>query len=178
MTEIIFKMPCRNKAHIVRTVKNALESFKIKEKVKSLILERNNKLGNDVNVDYSNLKSGKVIISFGRKIRITRRLMFHELGHVWDAIKNGLDFSKEKFSKKQQIIGGVIVNLSLDGRLEKNGLPHISKTERYKFFTHANKKFNLGFAKNDFAKLWGAKLKKKEVKSYLKNIKLLQKALH
>lgn len=168
MTEIIFKMLCRNKAHIVRTVKSALESFKIKEKIRIIMLERDNKLGNDVNVDYSDLKSGKVIISFGRKIRITRRLMFHELGHVWDAIENGLDFSKEKLSKRQQIIGGVIVNLSLDGRLEKKGLSHVSKAERYKFFTHANKEFNLGFAKEDFQKLWGVKLKKKEVKSYLK----------
>ncbi len=171
MTEIIFKMPCRNKAYIVRTINIALESFKIKEKIKTVILERDNKLGNDVNADYSNLKSGKVIISFGRKIRITRKNIFHELGHVWDAIENGLDFSKEKLSKRQQIMGGVIVNLSLDGRLEKKGLPHISKTERYRFFTHANKKFNLGFASKDFAKLWGAKIKKKDVIKLLKNKK-------
>lgn len=169
MTEIIFKMPCRNKAHIVMAVKSALESFKIKEKVKTLILERGNKLGNDVNVDYSNLKSGKVIISFGKGRKITRKIIFHELGHVWDAVRNGLDFSKEKLSKRQQIIGGIIVNLSLDGRLEKKGLPHISKSERYKFFTHANKKFNLGFSKNDFAKLWGTKLKKKEVIKSIRN---------
>lgn len=168
MTEIIFKTPCRNKAHIVRTVKSALESFKIKEKIKTLIIERDNKIGNDVNADYSDLKSGKVIISFGRKIRITRRLAFHELGHVRDAIDNGLDFSKERFSKRRQIAGGIIVNLSLDGRLERMGLPHIPKAERYRFFMQTNKKLNLGFAKNDFAKLWGAKLKKKEVKSYLK----------
>ncbi|TRZ55591.1 glycosyltransferase family 2 protein [archaeon] len=169
MTEIIFKMPCRNKVHIARTIKSALESFKIKEKI--IVLERDSKLGNDINVDYSDLKSGKVIISFGRKRRITRRLIFHELGHTWDAIENGLDFSKDKFSKRQQIIGGIIVNLSLDGRLEKKGLSHISRTERQRFFTQTNKKFSLGFAKSDFAELWGANLKKNDVLKMLRKYK-------
>ncbi len=169
MTEIIFKMSCRNKTYILRTIKSALKSFKIREKIKTVILERDNKLGNDVNVDYSCWKQGKIVISFGRNYKITRRLIFHELGHAWDAVYNSLDFSKEKLSKRQQIVGGIIVNLSLDGRLEKKGLPHISKTERYKFFTNGNKKFSLDFAKKDFTKLWGAKLKKRDA------IKLIKK---
>lgn len=103
MTEIIFKMPCRNKAHMVRTVNEALESFKIKEKIKTLILERDNKLGNDVNVDYSDLKSGKVIISFGRKRRITKRLIFHELGHAWTQYIMGLTFQKKDFPKGSKL---------------------------------------------------------------------------
>lgn len=61
----------------------------------------------------------------------------------------------------------MIVNLSLDERLEKMGLPHVSKTERFRLFRHVNKKFNLGLAKEDFSKLWGADLKKKDVMKIL-----------
>ncbi len=171
MTEIILKLHCRNKSYIVGTVNNALKSFKIKEKIKTLILERDKRIGNDINVDYSMLKSGKIIISFGNGKRITKVSIFHELGHAWDAIKNGLDFSHDIFSKRQHRIGGMIVNLSLDGRLEKMGLPHFSKTERFKLFVHVNKKFNLGLAKEDFSKLWGADLKKKEVMKILNRYK-------
>lgn len=167
MTEIIFKLYCRNKAYIIRIIKSALELFNIKKKIKTLILERDDKIGDDVNMNYSCWKQGKIVISFGRNYKITRRLIFHELGHAWDAVYNDLDFSKEKLSKRQQIIGGIIVNLSLDGRLEKKDLPHISKTDRYRFFTHTNKKFNIGLAKNDFFRFWGANLKKKDVMKIL-----------
>lgn len=169
MTEIIFKIKCGNRAYADRTIKSALNSFHIKEKIKTIILERDNKLGGDINVDYSGLKSGKIIISFGKAKKITRKIIFHELGHVWDAVHNGLDFSREKFSKRQQIIGSIIVNLSLDGRLEKMGLPHISKSEGYGFFKYANRKFNLGFSDKDFKKFWGARLGKKDVMNAIKN---------
>ncbi len=167
MTEIVFKLQCRNKAHIIGIIKNALESFKIKEKIKTIIIKRDKRIGNDINADYSKLDSGKIVISFGRNKRITKKSIFHELGHVWDAIKKDLDFSHNKFSRKQHRIGGMIINLSLDGRLERMGLPHYSKTERFNLFRHVNKKFNLGLAEIDFCKLWGADLKKKDVMKIL-----------
>ncbi len=171
MTEIIFKLHCKNEAYVIKAVRNALNSFQIKEKIKTLIIERDKRIGNDINVDYSMLKSGKIIISFGRRMKITRKSIFHELGHAWDAIENGLDFSHDKFSRKQHNIGGMIVNLSLDGRLEKMCLPHVSKTERFKLFKHVNKKFNLGISENNFLKLWGAHLKKKDVMKILNRYK-------
>jgi len=171
MTEIIFKLRCKNEAYVISVIRNALDSFQIKEKIKLIIIKRDKRIGNDINVDYSKLDSGKIIISFGNGKRITKVSIFHELGHAWDAIKNGLDFSHDKFSKKQHMIGGMIVNLSLDGRLEKMGLPHFSKTERFKLFRQVNKKFNLGLAKSDFSKLWGADLKKKDVMKILNKYK-------
>ncbi len=163
MTEIILNINSRNKANIIKVIRDALNSFHIKEKIKSITIKEDKRIGNDINVDYSMMKSGRVIISFGKGTKITRKIIFHELGHVWDAVYNGLDFSREKLSEKQQNIGGIIVNLSLDGRLEKMGLSHVSKTERFRLFRQVNKKLNLELTENDFSRLWGAHLKKKEV---------------
>lgn len=171
MTEIIFKMYCRNKAYIIKAIRNALSSFHIKEKIKSITIKKDKRIGNDINVDYSMLKSGRITISFGKNMKITRKSIFHELGHVWDAVENGLDFSHDTFSEKQQRIGGMIVNLSLDGRLEKMGLPHFSKAERFRLFKDVNNKFSLGLAEDDFPKLWGAELKKKDVMKILNKYK-------
>ncbi len=171
MTEIILNLNSRNKANITNVTNSALNAFHIKKKIKTLIIKRDKRIGNDINVDYSKLDSGKIVISFGRNKKVTKKFIFHELGHAWDAIKNDLDFSHNKFSRKQQNIGGMIVNLSLDGRLEKKGLPHVSKTERFRLFKQVNKKFNLGLARSDFSKLWGADLKKKNVIKILNRYK-------
>lgn len=101
MTEIIFHLNSRNKANITKAANSALNAFQIKEKIKLIIIKRDKRIGNDINVNYSKLNSGKIVISFGRGKEITKVSIFHELGHVWDAIKNGLDFSHNKFSRKQ-----------------------------------------------------------------------------
>ncbi len=172
MTEIIFKMQVKNKSYINKIILDALKSFNIEVKIKTVIIKKDNRLCDDIEVDYSTLKSGKITILFGQNNKITRKSIFHEIGHVWDAVENGLDFSDDKkFSKRQQVIGGIIINLSLDGRLEKMKLPHYTRRERLKFFNYANKKFNLGLNKNDFLKIWGANLKKKDIINMIKKYK-------
>jgi len=162
MVEVIFKLRLKNKKYVEKTIKEALRSFNIEKKIRTVIIKRSKKLcKDDTEVDYSRINIGKVSILLGKKTKITKKLIFHELGHVWDAIEHGLNFSNIKLTKKQQALGGIIINLSLDGRLEKMKLPHYSKKERYKFFSYGNKKFKLGLTKRDFLKMWGAKLKKK-----------------
>jgi len=170
MTKIKFSSEVKNRNRISNIVKETLSAFKIGNKIKTLTIKIDKRLKDDINVDYSKLKNCRVTIAFGSKRSITRKSIFHELGHVWDAVKNSLDLSKIKLTKKQQIIGGLVVNLSLDGRLEKMGLPHYSKTQRLKDFYFINKKFNLGLKNNIFLKLWGSKLTKEKTMNLIKQL--------
>jgi len=170
MTKIKFLLKFRNKNHISNIVKEALDTFEMENKIEILTIKIDKRLKDDINVDYSKLKNHRIIIDFGSKRSITKKSIFHELGHVWDAIKNNLDLSKVKLTKKQQIIGGFVVNLSLDGRLEKMGFPHYSKTQRLKDFYFINKKFNLGLKSEVFLKLWGLKLTKEKTMNLIEQL--------
>jgi len=168
MTEIILLSKLENKHYITKTIKETLTAFEIENRIKILKIRINKKLKNDINVDYSKLRGGEVTIEFGSKNKITRKSIYHELGHVWDAIKNNLDFSRIKLTKKQQLIGGIIINLSLDGRLKRLGFPYYSKKTRLKEFNNINKKFNLGIKMNEMERLWGIEL---DIKKTIKLIK-------
>lgn len=170
MTEIKISSKITNKKYIDEIIEKALKDFKIENKIKVLEINIKKELKNDINVDYSELKSGKVKIEFGRKNNITRKSIYHELGHVWDAIKNELDFSKIRLNKKQQLIGGIIVNLSLDGRLEKLGFPHYSKRQRVSDFGKISKKFNLEIKKDKLIKFWGIKLSRNKTLDLIKQL--------
>lgn len=168
MTDIRFLSKLENKNYVKRIIKEVLDTFEIENKIKVLKIRINKKLKNDINVDYSKLGDGEVTIEFGSKNKITKKSIYHELGHVWDAIKNNLDFSKIKLNKKQQLIGGIVVNLSLDGRLEKLGLPHYSKNHRLSDFNRISRKFNLEIKKDKLIKFWGVKLSRNKILNLVK----------
>ncbi len=112
----------------------ATKDLLLENKIKRIDIGIKKELGKDVDINFDSVENGFIIIYFGNESakNIDKNIIYHELGHAHDYIWNNIHFGKEIYSmsKKLQILLGVILNLSLDGRLEKKGLPHISKQER------------------------------------------------
>ena len=105
---------------------------------------------------------------------------------MYDAIYNNIFIYNLKLSRKQNLLCGLILNLSLDGRLEKMKLPHISKKERFldlmRFMKMWNKRYKEKFTKKElikiFKKFLGRKIKSSQqlLEIYEKTIKIKNKS--
>jgi len=156
--------------------------LKIKNYVRLVYVTLSKKLKDDVEVNYKSVNKGFIKIKIGNKCKLNKKIIFHELGHVYDAIYNNIFVYDLKLSRKQNLLCGLILNLSLDGRLEKMKLPHISKRERFldlmRFMKIWNKKYKEKFTKKDltkiFKKFWGKKIRssKELLEIYEKIIKI------
>jgi len=170
MVSITFSQYMKRREFVTISIKKALHAFKLGRRVSNVVLRIDKRLKDDIEVDYSKLRRKEVTISFGSEKSITTQSIFHELGHVWDAVYNGLDFSMIKLNRRQQILGGLIINLSLDGRLEKMGLPIHSKSQRIKDFKDINERFGVCLDSDSFKKLWGIKLTKRKLMLMIKEL--------
>lgn len=142
------------------TLKTALEKLKLSRNVKKIYLKIDDSLGKDANVNYEKIGEGKLILSFGPRVNINKKLIYHELAHVYDAIFNKIIFDKKIFRERKVIqeLMGLILNLSVDGRLEKMKLPHFSKSERLKDVVKLFKKRKLSLNAREFIdQTWGKK---------------------
>ena len=73
-------------------------------------------------------------------------------------------------NEKEQVIGGIILNLSLDGRIAKMRLPHYSKKERIGAFMEGVRKYKIKLTKPELNRFWGARFTKHEIISLVKQI--------
>lgn len=128
-------------------------------------------LGEDVNVNYRKVHDGKVWIEIGPKALkpFGKKDVYHEMMHVKDALEKNLDFSDNLKGEtlRMKIIASIVLNFSVDGRLDKMKLPHIGKNERLKitadFLSKKGVKTSRTETRRILKKLWGKNLKKKEV---------------
>ena len=113
---------------------NAIRDLKLMKKVKLVWIKVRRSLKKDIEIDYSKLDKGIIVVTTGRQSALLdENNVYHEIGHVYDAVFNSLDFSAthpKDFLLRG--ITGIILNMSLDGRLAKMGLPHIYRNERRK----------------------------------------------
>jgi hypothetical protein len=170
---VIFKISKKLKKQerlIKKYLEEAIEKLRIKNYIKSISVTLSKKLKDDIEVDYKNIKKGYVKIKIGNKCKLNRKIIYHEMGHVYDAIYNNIFVYSLKLSRKQNLLCGLILNLSLDGRLEKMKLPHISKRERFldltRFMKIWNKKYKEKFTRKElvriFENFWGKKIRSSE----------------
>lgn len=87
--------------------------------------------------------------------------------------KNKLEFGKDyqkKLTQREKMVGSLILHLSLDGRLARLSLPHVSKRERIKQFMKIKKKFHTKLSRKDLDELWGKEIRSvKEFERLVKN---------
>ena len=134
--KIIFSREFNEKERqkISKIIYKVLQDLRLYKKISKIYLNTDIRLKNDVNIDYSKIKKGFVKISFGKLIkkRHDKNILYHEIGHVHDIFYNKIIFNKKikKLPRDLQMLAGLILNFSLDGRLAKSRLPHISYRER------------------------------------------------
>ena len=155
---IFRKDRCKIEKYILKTLKD----LRINKNIKRLDVLLDKKLKDDVQIDFKQIKKGYVKLKVGKN-KIDKKIIYHEFGHVYDAIYNNISFYNYKISPKKDLLCGLILNISLDGRLEKLGFPHISKKERLShlriFMRLWNNKYKEKFTKKElialFEKYWG-----------------------
>lgn len=156
------------KSFIKRVSERALKDLGLNNVSFEFDIKKN--LGADINVNYKNLRKKEVKIEIGTEALrdIGRNEIYHEMFHVRDAIWNNLDFSDglKNENKRTKFLASIILNFSVDGRLEKMKLPHIPRNVRLNLTTNFLSKNGVNIDKTkirkELEKLWGKNLKKRK----------------
>lgn len=151
---------------ISKIIEKAVRDIGLEKDVFTIDLKISKSLKDNADVDYKNLKEGKISLLIGNRLvkKLDKNLIYHELFHVWDRLYARIRF-KRKIKKESKLLRdliGEIINFSIDGRLEKMGFPHISKNQRLKLAKnflrkYYNKKFDEKELRKLIDKLWGKK---------------------
>jgi len=162
----IKKIPKQKRQKIYGKIKNAVRNLGLENNISFINLKISKVLHDNADVDYKNLKNGKISLIIGTELinHLSDQIIHHELFHVKDHLYSRISFGKniKKESKLMRDLIGEIINLSIDGRLEKMNLPRISKHKRLKIMKnflrkYYNKKFEEKELKKLFDKIWSKK---------------------
>jgi hypothetical protein len=178
-------IPPAERRRISKIIEKAVVNIGLEKDVFTIDLKISKSLKDNADVNYKNLKEGRISLLIGNRLvkKVDKNLIYHEIFHVWDRLYSRIKFGK-KIKKEPKLVRdliGEIINMSIDGRLEKKGLPHIAKNQRLKLEKiflrkHYNKKFDEKEIKKLMNKIWGKKFSSADevilwAKKYYKTLK-------
>lgn len=137
------KIPIKKRKDFIKWLNSSIKKMKLEKEVDKVEVKVDSCL-EDLCCDFDETFK-RIDISFPENIlnKIDGKLISHYIGYINEVI---CGLKLEKVEKQPEMIKEAvkeIVAISVDGKLEKKNLPHITRQERKKFFKQFLKKFKL-----------------------------------